>query len=597
MARPDYSALGGSITADDTTRTGNGGNPNLKPIRSTNFDATLEWYFAPARAARRPACSTWTSTNYVAFGTYQTQLLNIRDRRVPRPTRSPRRSTASGTVKGFELRGSSRSGRLRRARRTTRTPTRRRSKARADRRCIDLVGTSKNTYNVGGYYENTASARASPTRTARRSSSAWTAARRSTRTTPARSSASLSYTINDNFSLHVRRAEPERSDAQVLRRQQGPAARVLRERAPVLLRRAHEVVGACEAVRAVLTRGEAPLRGRGSVHCSALFSCHEIVRLARRSRSSPSLLLRRSRRRAAEPAVVPDPASIDARAGRSSRSRARRAIVVPGRRRRERADRGIADLVARAHGVEARACVSGEPRDGAINLVRVRGAAAPRATGSRSRRDARDRSPPRPSAGFSTAARHAAGSSLAAASARSRVPAVAIEDAPRFAWRGLMLDSARHYQSPEFIKPLHRLDGAAQAQRAALAPHRRPGLAARDPQVPAAHRRSARWRVPAGARRSADLDPATGKPRLYGGYYSQDDGARARRATPPSAASPSFPRSRCRATPRAAIAAYPQLAATASRRRAVPADWGVYPQRLQPRRRDVRASSRTCCAR
>src|SRR5206468_6204465 len=26
MARPDYSALGGSITADDTTRTGNGGN-------------------------------------------------------------------------------------------------------------------------------------------------------------------------------------------------------------------------------------------------------------------------------------------------------------------------------------------------------------------------------------------------------------------------------------------------------------------------------------------------------------------------------------------------------------------------------------------
>ena len=35
-------------------------------------------------------------------------------------------------------------------------------------------------------------------------------------------------------------------------------------------------------------------------------------------------------------------------------------------------------------------------------------------------------------------------------------------------------------------RALHRLDGAAQAERAALAPDRRPGLAARDPQVPAA---------------------------------------------------------------------------------------------------------------
>jgi hexosaminidase len=32
--------------------------------------------------------------------------------------------------------------------------------------------------------------------------------------------------------------------------------------------------------------------------------------------------------------------------------------------------------------------------------------------------------------------------------------AVRIEDAPRFAWRGLMLDSARHFQSPEFIRQM-----------------------------------------------------------------------------------------------------------------------------------------------
>ena len=36
----------------------------------------------------------------------------------------------------------------------------------------------------------------------------------------------------------------------------------------------------------------------------------------------------------------------------------------------------------------------------------------------------------------------------------ARVPAVRITDAPRFGWRGLMLDSARHFQSPAFIKSL-----------------------------------------------------------------------------------------------------------------------------------------------
>ena len=33
-----------------------------------------------------------------------------------------------------------------------------------------------------------------------------------------------------------------------------------------------------------------------------------------------------------------------------------------------------------------------------------------------------------------------------------QVPAITIDDGPRFPWRGMMLDSARHYQSPAFIK-------------------------------------------------------------------------------------------------------------------------------------------------
>src|SRR5258708_19949611 len=35
---------------------------------------------------------------------------------------------------------------------------------------------------------------------------------------------------------------------------------------------------------------------------------------------------------------------------------------------------------------------------------------------------------------------------------RLAIGAVAIADEPRFAWRGIMLDSARHFQSPEFIR-------------------------------------------------------------------------------------------------------------------------------------------------
>ena len=43
---------------------------------------------------------------------------------------------------------------------------------------------------------------------------------------------------------------------------------------------------------------------------------------------------------------------------------------------------------------------------------------------------------------------------LARRSGTVTVPSVSITDGPRFAWRGLMLDSARHYQSPAFIKTL-----------------------------------------------------------------------------------------------------------------------------------------------
>lgn len=47
IARPRYSDLAGSLSLDDTQKTGSGGNPDLKPYAATNFGLSAEWYFAP----------------------------------------------------------------------------------------------------------------------------------------------------------------------------------------------------------------------------------------------------------------------------------------------------------------------------------------------------------------------------------------------------------------------------------------------------------------------------------------------------------------------------------------------------------------------
>jgi iron complex outermembrane receptor protein len=67
MSRPDYSALGGSVSLTDTNLTGNGGNPNLKPIKAAVYDVALEWYYAPAAVA---AVSLFYDdlSSYVTYG-------------------------------------------------------------------------------------------------------------------------------------------------------------------------------------------------------------------------------------------------------------------------------------------------------------------------------------------------------------------------------------------------------------------------------------------------------------------------------------------------------------------------------------------------
>src|SRR5262249_54207497 len=99
------------------------------------------------------------------------------------------------------------------------------------------------------------------------------------------------------------------------------------------------------------------------------------------------------------------------------------------------------------------------------------------------------------------------------------LPGMRIEDAPRFRWRGLMLDSARHFQSPEFV--MRYIDWMAlqklNVRGWPLSDDR--GWRLEIKKYPRLTSVGA-WRVPAGAARH-DIDPATGRPRLYGGFYTQ----------------------------------------------------------------------------
>jgi hexosaminidase len=131
-----------------------------------------------------------------------------------------------------------------------------------------------------------------------------------------------------------------------------------------------------------------------------------------------------------------------------------------------------------------------------------------------------------------------------AAKGPAQLPAVSIDDAPRFAWRGFMLDSARHFQSVDTIKSIidtmaaHKLNvlhwHLVDDQGWRLEIKKYPKLTS-----------EGSWRVPAGA--------AGGIPRPASRSATRASTPRTRSATwsptPPRAGSPSFPRSRCRATP------------------------------------------------
>src|SRR5258706_13424225 len=103
------------------------------------------------------------------------------------------------------------------------------------------------------------------------------------------------------------------------------------------------------------------------------------------------------------------------------------------------------------------------------------------------------------------------------------IAALQIDDAPRFAWRGLMLDSVRHFQSVDFIRTL--IDAMAREKLNVLQWHLTDdqGWRLEIKKFPRLTQVGA-WRVPAGGGPQPHIDPQTRKPRLHGGYYTPGPG-------------------------------------------------------------------------
>jgi iron complex outermembrane receptor protein len=168
MTRPDYSALAGPVTLNPppanqvgtpgAVGNGTGSNPDLKPIRSTDLDASIEWYFNK-RSLLSATGFYMDLHNYVSYGQITksfTTFTSQFQQGVPVPYILTVPVNASGRVEGVELAyqqailenfGLNANFTVADGKQTsTISPI-----LNGDNR---LVGLSKDTYNVGGYYED-----------------------------------------------------------------------------------------------------------------------------------------------------------------------------------------------------------------------------------------------------------------------------------------------------------------------------------------------------------------------------------------------------------------------------------------------------------
>ncbi|HEY8977150.1 MAG TPA: TonB-dependent receptor [Burkholderiaceae bacterium] len=151
ITRADYTDLAGAVSLNGQNGTGSGGNPQLKPVRSTNWDASLEWYFAP-QSLLEVGVFYMDLTSYIGYG--QTTILAPNLQQNPIVTTPTYPYTVAqpvndkGTNKGFELAwqqpiaygfGINLNYTYALGRDSNGAP---------------LAGSSKHTYNAEGWYEN-----------------------------------------------------------------------------------------------------------------------------------------------------------------------------------------------------------------------------------------------------------------------------------------------------------------------------------------------------------------------------------------------------------------------------------------------------------
>jgi iron complex outermembrane receptor protein len=102
IARPNYADMTNFFWLSDQILTGEGGNPDLKPYRSDNFNASIEYYFAP-RAIVSGEVFFKHISDYILRQTAPEQYFNLSQNRVTTYQISRPYNAGSANVKGFAV--------------------------------------------------------------------------------------------------------------------------------------------------------------------------------------------------------------------------------------------------------------------------------------------------------------------------------------------------------------------------------------------------------------------------------------------------------------------------------------------------------------